>query len=269
MTSDQFEASWPGEWPWDVLESFRELTREDRLRAAEYGGLLRDHANPETRRRERIDELVAQYRAHDAYKRLKRLPAFDSVMRERMRLAASNPLFADPLGELRLAYHIATIVGAHRKDFEPKQATRTHQEKVLRATRTLTKLLMPGAQPRDIFKMTALRASLREFEMELEAEVETAKHSGTRPARKDRDAAQRFWIVNFCKELIRSFGEAPATIVKDVAGMIGYWPDSATVGRYIKRATAQVTRDAVPDAQRKAMAMALRNRAARLETRRR
>lgn len=229
---------WDGAWPEDVLFSFLALTGDESIKSTEATRThtLRDLANPEAARHERIAELIALVHAHDGYKRLKRLPEYDRVMTERQRLGQANSLFGDPFGEIRLAHIISILVGSFNPKFTPKRATLAQQRKVLKATRRLRDLLIPGAQPTDVFEMSELRRSLRNLENQLDQRVKLAETIKARPYRADKDAAQRYWIVGFCKSLRTTFGEGPPTIVTEVAGMIGYTPDGSTIARYIERA---------------------------------
>ena len=196
--------------------------------------------NVDNARRKRWTKHASEFRAHAGYRLLHANAGYKSVEKERRRAAKRYPLFGDPYGEIRLAHITAALVGSHDPTFVPKRATLTHQRKVLRATKVLRSSLMPGAQPTDVFEMSELRRMLRGLEQHLSIAIEGAEKAGRRPHRADSDAAQRYWLVTLCRELIARFGSAPPTMVKEVAGMIGYAPDDATVARYISRAEQEI-----------------------------
>lgn len=234
---------WTGAWPEDVFFSFLALTSEESIKATDAGRFydrpdvpLDALASPKTARDKRIKTHLANYRANEGYKRLRRFPGFDVILAERLRLASENGLLGDPFGEIRLAHIVAGLVGCFDPNFTPKRATLAHQRKVHRATKVLRSLLMPGAQPADVFEMSHLRHLLKELDEHLAISISFAETAGTRPHRADKDSAQRYWLVGFCRRLFDQFSDAPPLIVKEAASMIGYTPDDATVARYIERA---------------------------------
>jgi len=235
---------WYGNWPEEVLFSFLALTSEQAIKDTEArtAGAPGESANPEKARLARIADLLARVHAHNGFRRLKQLPGFQRIKADRTRLARGNALFADPFGEVRLVREIAMIVGAHNPNWRPKRATLAQQRKVLTLTRKLRGALTPGTESDDILEMGRLPSLLKKLDDKLDRSVRTAERTGQRPTRADRDAAQRYWIIGFCKHLIEYFGEAPPIIVREVSAMIGYTPDEATVARYIKRAVDERNR---------------------------
>ena len=257
----QRKTGWKGAWPEEVLSSFLALTGEHSIKNtdAQTARTVGGRTNYARERRERIAELYARVRDHDGYRRLKELGSLASVDAERLRLARSKEPFAEPFAEIRLAHEIAILVGMHDPRFVPRRATLTQQRKAHRATRVLRQLLMPGAQLDDLFEMSDLSKLLHRLEIRLDQSIKAAERSNQRPVRSDKDAAQRYWLIGFCKNLVERFGEAPPSIVRDVAAMVNYEPDEATIARYIKRASDQVRHRAGAATQAVAPAQISRN----------
>jgi hypothetical protein len=187
-------------------------------------------------------ELLHRVHAHAGYGLLAKHPAFGDIEAERVRLAKINPLWESPYGEARLLHHLAMLVGSFLPSFVPKRATLEHQRRTHRATKSLARLLMVGAQPDSTDDAMSLRRLLTEFESELGRKIDLAERAKTRPTRADKDAAQRYWVIGFAGMLVKSFGEAPPIIVAEAAGMLGYTPDHATISRYVTAANARAVK---------------------------
>jgi hypothetical protein len=237
--------NWNGAWPEQLLVEFLGLTSESAIKQAEAWPQivpLAEVVNPERYREKRIADLVVRVHAHSGYHRLQALPGFPLIMEERQRRSRGNALFGGPLGEIRLLYVIGLVIGAHNPKFRPKRATLTHQRRVYAAVVKLQGLMMPGAEPTDIFEMSDLRRLLKTFVDGLRHRIETADKLGTRPTRADSDAAARYWLGGLCRNLYETFGEVPQLMVSMVAGWIGYSPDESTIARYVRSATHRATR---------------------------
>lgn len=233
--------NWHGQWPEDGLFAFLRLAgRVAGLPSIDGNKTLADllslDAMPPEMRAARLAAGMAKVRAHSGYARLRQYASFNELEAERTRLASANPVWASPVGEARLLYHVAHIVGTFDPSFTPRRATLTHQRRTLKAVQALRAALMPGAQPRDWRDADRLRRLLAAFELELGSMIAEHEQEGTRPSRADSTAAQRYWLIPLCRMLVESFGEAPPRIVGAVASMIGYAPDDSTIARYIEAA---------------------------------
>ena len=230
---------WDGAWPLDILLDFLRLTAEASAMSWPDGGttlaeLARIMVDPTA-----YAEPLRRVHDHEGYSRLAVHPALTAIEKERTRLAKTNPLWESPYGEARLLHHLANLVGGFVEKFTPRRATLEHQRRTHRATKLLASLLMVGAQPDSTDDAMSLRHLLKQFEAELGRKIDIAERAKARPARADKDAAQRYWLIGFASKLVKSFGVAPPRIVAEAAGMVGYAPDDSTIARYIAAATAR------------------------------
>lgn len=242
IPTTEFHA-WDGAWPEEVLFPFLAITSEEAIKATEAGqyydrsGIPLDAlANPQNARAKRIATHLTNYRAHSGYKRLSMDERWKAANRMRAELAQRNPLFGEPFGEIRLAHAVAGVAGLFNPRFVPKRATLADQRKVLAAATKLHAVMKPGAQLEGK-DQHALRLRLQDLVQKMDQSIRAAETSGTRPHRGDQDAARRYWLVTFCKQLMDRFGEAPRAIVREVAAMLDYEIDDTTAGRYVERAT--------------------------------
>jgi hypothetical protein len=200
---------------------------------------LKEPVDPAAEKLKRLSALLAAVHNHQTYRRLNATDGFRRIMRSRSALAVRNERFGGPAGEIRLIREVAIFVGGYSPEFKPRRATREHKRKVRDAAKALHDLLMPGAQPGQWQDARDLRRLLLSLYAQLSDEIQAAQRGSRRERRSDKDAAQRVWLINFATGLLAYFGEAPPTIVQEVAGMLNFEPDDRTVGRYISRAKSE------------------------------
>ncbi len=242
---------------WDVAEfnQFIGLTRESTLHAAEFGPTLpQDSFSPrwlfattlsdiarssgrwEDRRLERLKRLHLEVETHPVHKDLEQDENFREARRVfRRKVDQRIARYCDPYAEFRFLNTVVGIVVSHARhpNFIPKFPSRETARMARSYALKLLATMEDGIRLPDWREDGILRAGL----IGLAARIETdLLAQGERKPRSDDSASQRWYLVGLARQLLEDFEQASPKIISAVAAMMGFMPDSSTIGRYVREA---------------------------------